>query len=227
MKLGFVTSFASTGISHGLEAAGAKALTRGVGGAAFNAGMGAAFSAAQGGDPWLGAAGSLIGYLANQAQQQKRQQYAIIANDEHAVYSAGHNAVLIGNDKEGYTFISKEGRNGNDPRGGSSNNSSSGGAAERPVNLRYPSFKAFLADPQFKNYNRFVKIPMNNSSSVQSVMDQEARGYYNVLTDNCGQAVNRALQYGGATVQPHTVIPNAAFNEIIRSNKFIFKYERY
>lgn len=67
MKLSFVTSFASTGISHGLEAAGAKALTSGVGGAVFNAGMGAAFSRMQGGDPWLGAAGSLIGYLANQA----------------------------------------------------------------------------------------------------------------------------------------------------------------
>lgn len=64
--MGFITSFASTGISHGLESAGVASLTKGVGGAAFNAGMGAAFSAMQGGDPWIGAAGSLIGYLANQ-----------------------------------------------------------------------------------------------------------------------------------------------------------------
>lgn len=70
--MGFVTSFASTGISHGIESAGVASLTRGVGGAAFNAGMGAAFSAGQGGDPWIGAAGSLIGYLANQVRQQRR-----------------------------------------------------------------------------------------------------------------------------------------------------------
>ncbi len=87
--MGFITSFASTGISHGLESAGAEALTSGWGSAVLNGGMCAAFSYMQGGDPLMGAAGSLISYLANQNYaKMKAAQERIRRQQEVALHNA-------------------------------------------------------------------------------------------------------------------------------------------
>ncbi len=151
--------------------------------------------------------------------------YAIVANVENGAMGKGHNAILIGSDETGWVFFSKEGRAENPNGSTSGNNPSSGGPALAPIRETYVTFDDFLKNSDHINYNRFIEVNISNVNKVKDVMWREANSYYNILFNNCGTAVNRALEAGG--VAPGWFItPNSQFSAIPYKNQIIWQYER-
>ena len=162
--------------------------------------------------------------------------YVAVVNAPRGAQGFGHNALLIGNDKDGWLFISKEGRD-EDERSNSGNNPVSGGPALPARTEEFKTINDFLLDDRFNEYSEGVvlKIKGNQSESAKVKMSNEALSKYSILFNNCGHAVDKTLRsLGIKTIDPkkyqygnynagyaifEATIPNQMFESFKQANK--------
>jgi len=121
--------------------------------------------------------------------------YAAVVNAPEGAMGFGHNALMVGNDKTGWTFVSKEGRR-EDGSSNSDNNASSGGPALDPKVASFSTMGDFFASKGFGEYTNaavFSIDPSQAGSAVQT-MTTEAGSKYSLLNNNCGHACGNTLQ---------------------------------
>lgn len=133
--------------------------------------------------------------------------YAAVVNAPDGAMSFGHNALMVGNDKTGWTFISKEGRQ-EDANSNSDNNASSGGPALPVKELFFKTMSEFLVSPQTKEYKRGMVLPIGADQEVEAIetMRAEANSKYSLLLNNCGNAVNNTLESLGIDTIDYGII---------------------
>jgi hypothetical protein len=167
-------------------------------------------------------------------EKYKNGSYVAVLNDPYEVHGLGHNALMIGNDDEGWDFISKGGR---DDHGNSTsdNNSVSGGPSKVPNTKHFNNLNEFLTDPNFKEYSRGLILKIKDPAKGINTMLQEAKNNYNAFTANCAQAVNATLQSLNIPVHPITptlqfpdangwvvaslLAPNIMYLDIVKANE--------
>jgi RHS repeat-associated protein len=156
--------------------------------------------------------------------------YVAVLNDPTAVSGLGHNALMIGNDINGWLFISKGGRD-DDGESATDNNSVSGGPAVAVTPQKFHKLNDFLLDKNFKGYSHGVVLKINNPKVGVETMFREATSNYNAFIANCGQAVNTTLAALNIPTHPYiyynfrgegwnlaaTVIPNVMYIDILNS----------
>ena len=167
-------------------------------------------------------------------EKYSKGDYVVILNAPDGAMGFGHNAIMIGNDKTGWLFISKEGRqNGSD----ADNNAISGGPAIEPKTDQFKTIASFLENKKFDEYKEGIVFRINNGAGKKGIkkMEREALSKYSFLFNNCGQAVERTLHYLGIkTEDPYmysygnfnagltftqTTVPNSMYQKIKILNK--------
>lgn len=123
--------------------------------------------------------------------------YVAVANAQEGAAGFGHNALMVGNDKTGWTFISKEGREGGNSEG-SDNNVLSGGPAKEPIIEKFGTLNELLGSTgkEIKGYNRAAVFSIDPSQAgpLIETMTGEANSKYSVLTNNCVMPVRPQSQ---------------------------------
>ena len=138
-------------------------------------------------------------------ENYKAGDYIVILNDPEAVDRLGHNAILLGNDNTGWTYMSKDGREGDSE---SSNNEASGGPSKSTSDVKFSSIDAFLSNPEYKNYTEglILKIPGKNGKEMAfNEMSKQIKSRYNATFSNCGHAVNNTLVALGFKIMPSSI----------------------
>lgn len=163
--------------------------------------------------------------------------YVAVVNAPNGAKKFGHNALMVGNDKTGWIFISKEGRE-DDETSNSDNNPSSGGPALAPRIAKFKTMEEFLNTKGFNEYKRAAvfKIDPTKAGPLIQQMITEASSKYSLLTNNCGHAVGNSnssvgLQIGwtksgeirdrwGQVSEQWILspLPNVQYDWIIRNN---------
>lgn len=154
--------------------------------------------------------------------------YIVVINASNGANGFGHNALIFGSDKFGWTLISKEGRvegEGNS----SSNNPASGGPALDRKEIYYNSFDAFLSDHSVKEYNNYTIFSMSADKLGTGIntMRNEAGSRYNLMLNNCSDAVSHTLDAIGlkGNTDVRVDIPNISYFGIIQSNYNLIIYQ--
>ncbi len=124
--------------------------------------------------------------------------FIAVVNASKGAMGFGHNALMIGNDKSGWTFVSKEGRR-EDASSNSNNNASSGGPALDPKVALFSTMADFLTNPKFSEYNHAAvfSLPHSDVSQTKTRMVIEAASKYSLLNNNCGHACGATLESVG------------------------------
>ena len=124
----------------------------------------------------------------------------IVLNNPNGASGYGHMGVLIGNDKTGWTFISKEGRD----KTPWYSNMLTGGPAAKPVISAFKTKAAFdkarsEKGSEYKGYTQEVKFKTSEKQdkSAASATEKAAKSWYNVLFNNCADAVSKGLEAAG------------------------------
>ena len=160
----------------------------------------------------------------------------------------GHNAFLVGNDNNGWTLISKEGRKEGSFKADPSDNALSGGPALPMKFAKISTIASFLQDDHFKEYTRVAifSVTQEQASMALNVMEREAGSQYSLLSNNCAHAVNTTLSAIGLSSAAVSVmrsdqgdgvmmktpylspIPNTMYTNTIVNNlkNFIVQYAR-
>lgn len=124
--------------------------------------------------------------------------FLAVVNAPKGAMGFGHNALMVGNDKSGWTFISKEGRR-EDGSSNSNNNPSFGGPALDPKIAKFSTMADFFASKNFSEYTKaavFSIDPSQVAGAVQT-MTNEASSKYSLLNNNCGHACGNTIQTVG------------------------------
>lgn len=122
----------------------------------------------------------------------------ILLNDaQGATLGAGHSALLIGDDENGWVFISKEGRRKDLPLWKS--NDVMGGPALPPAEREYDSFEDFLNDKKFSHYERGLRFKTTREQDLAAIemAKKDARSWYNFRYSNCGHTCGKTLEDAG------------------------------
>jgi hypothetical protein len=123
----------------------------------------------------------------------------IVLNNPNGASGYGHMAVLIGNDKTGWTFISKEGRD----KTPWYSNELTGGPALKPLIGVYTSLDAFkkaqTTDENLRNYTQNVRFATTakQDKSALTATTEAAKSWYNLGFNNCADAVSDGLSAAG------------------------------
>lgn len=167
----------------------------------------------------------------------------IVLNNPNGASGYGHMAVLVGSDKTGWTFVSKEGRN-KEPW---YSNEVTGGSALAPKIKVFTSLDAFQQaqkdDKDLGNYTQNVRLTSTEAQdkTVLSTSTESAKSWYNVGFSNCADAVSDGLKSVGFDPGYKTVgvsiddnpwssgnpikqlapQPTLRFNEIVKNNEAI------
>jgi hypothetical protein len=141
--------------------------------------------------------------------------YIAVVNAPDGADGAGHNALMVGSDKIGWTFISKGGRQEGSSSQEPSNNSSTGGPALPPDVAHFKTMTEFLGDPNFKEYTRAAIFALDPGKVTAALnkMTREASSHYSILSNNCGHAVcntftSVGLKDASITI-PNTFMPGS------------------
>jgi len=165
----------------------------------------------------------------------------IVLNNPNGASGYGHMAVLIGNDKTGWTFVSKEGRD----KTAWYSNELTGGPALKPLIGVYTNLDAFKkaqeTDANLGAYTQNVRLtatPTQDKSALTATKEA-ATSWYNVGFSNCADAVSDGLKAAGFDPGYKTVgysvddnpfssgdplkslspQPTQRFNEIVNNNQ--------
>jgi hypothetical protein len=155
----------------------------------------------------------------------------IVLNAPTAVYGLGHSAVLIGNDKTGWTYISKDGSK-LFPNNGPSRYTNS-----KDKDEKIDSEDKFNKSKYASKYGYTQRIRFNTTEDQDkkavSAADASAKSWYSVLFNNCADAVSEALKAAGlnpgytwyGTDNPYadptddnSPVPNDRFKKIAENN---------
>ncbi|MEY2564968.1 MAG: hypothetical protein QOH88_3161 [Verrucomicrobiota bacterium] len=103
----------------------------------------------------------------------------ILLNDSGAAFQNGHNAVLVGNDKDGWTYYSKDGRSGS-------------------TTAPFRSLADFQKSDQSQRYDRGLNIP-TTADKDKAMKDYGDRNYnrpYDTEKNNCADLTNEVGRAG-------------------------------
>jgi len=165
----------------------------------------------------------------------------IVLNNPNGASGYGHMAVLIGNDKTGWTFVSKEGRD----KTPWYSNEFTGGPAAKPLIGVYTNLDAFKkaqeTDANLGNYTQNVRLTATTTQDQKALTTttEAASSWYNVGFSNCADAVSDGLKAAGFDPGYKTVgvsiddnpwssgdpikslspQPTQRFNEIVNNNQ--------
>ncbi len=123
----------------------------------------------------------------------------VVLNDPNRGSGFGHMAVLVGNDKTGWTFISKEGR----AKGVWYSNDLTGGPASQPIISTFPTLEAFSqfqkVDEKMGGYTQNVrfKTDANQDNNAKKETAASATNWYSALFSNCADATSDGLIEAG------------------------------
>jgi RHS repeat-associated protein len=124
----------------------------------------------------------------------KGGQDIIVLCNPNGASEYGHMAILVGNDKDGWVFISKEGRQ----KDHWYSNEVTGGPSLKMI-VPFKSLDAFKqaqkTDPNLGGYTKSVHFTTNASQDQAAIdaAEKAAGSWYNVLYSNCADAVSDAL----------------------------------
>ncbi|HYF31810.1 MAG TPA: hypothetical protein VD993_11885 [Chitinophagaceae bacterium] len=121
---------------------------------------------------------------------------------------------MVGNDKTGWRFISKEGRQ-EGAKSDSENNPSSGGPALPAKTGKFGTLAEFFGHSDFKEYQNAILIPIDPKQEATAIatMNNEAKSEYNIFVNNCGHAVNNTLTLLGiSTFSPKSWSSGSIYN---------------
>ena len=159
----------------------------------------------------------------------------VVLNNPKGARGYGHSAVLIGNDKTGWRFVSKEGRN-KEPW---YSNELTGGPAFTPKTGNYATLKDFRTaqteDSDLGGYTQDVRFATNSKQDRKALnaTEESAKSWYSALFNNCVDAVSDGLKAAGldpgfsvlGANNPYadpsvslSPVPNIRFNEIKKNN---------
>ncbi|RRJ87119.1 RHS repeat domain-containing protein, partial [Flavobacterium macacae] len=161
----------------------------------------------------------------------------IVLNNPKGAGGYGHMAMLVGSDKTGWTFISKEGRN----KEAAYSNELTGGPALKPLIKEFKTVDAFRdaqkEDSNLGGYTQDVrfKTTEKQDEAAKAATEESAGSWYSAACSNCGDAVSDGLEAAGLdpgynetstaaqifgipskTLDPR---PNERFKEIEDNNK--------
>jgi uncharacterized protein RhaS with RHS repeats len=125
----------------------------------------------------------------------------VVLNDEDgAVFGAGHNAVVVGNDDDGWTYYSYDGDG-------------------EYTTESFDSYSEFGKSDVAKRYNRSVRFTTTKKQDVSAKKQGTAEtkkkrdgSIKQILTDNCAHLVRNVA--GKAKIKlPNRTIPNKQYND--------------
>jgi YD repeat-containing protein len=127
--------------------------------------------------------------------------FAAVINAPGGAAGFGHNALMVGNDKTGWTFISKEGRDDGDGSVDvqSGNNSSSGGPALKAKIQKFATMEDFFNTKGYGEYKSAAvfSIDASKAGPLITMMIKEAHSKYSLLANNCAHAVSTSIAGAG------------------------------
>jgi hypothetical protein len=154
----------------------------------------------------------------------------IILINPKSAYGLGHMAMLIGDDKNGWTFVSKNGRadtNGDDNQDGTI---LTGGKSTSTIKS-FGTLDDALSDGTVQSYKQGYRIKTTEKQDAKmlEIAKKDVKTKYNVITNNCADNCSKALKSAGkdaggstsirsgAKMSPST-IPNERYDEIVENN---------
>ncbi|WP_316634373.1 DUF6443 domain-containing protein [uncultured Flavobacterium sp.] len=162
----------------------------------------------------------------------------IVLNNPKGAGGYGHMAMLVGDDKKGWTFISKEGRN-KEPL---YSNEVTGGPALTPLIKQFKTLDDFRAaqseDKNLGGYTQDVRLETTEKQdqAAKEATTESAESWYNVIFANCADAVSDGLkaadlnpgytetksngyvQSGGSPTETLNPKPSVRFEEVKNKN---------
>lgn len=128
----------------------------------------------------------------------------IVLNNPKGGSTYGHMAVLIGNDKNGWTFISKEGRDKPSWYSKTYVAEFIGGPALQPLIGKFDTKAAFDEERRkkgsgYKVYTQEVRLETSEEQdkAAISATEESAKSWYNFMFSNCADAVSDGLIAAG------------------------------
>jgi LysM repeat protein len=124
--------------------------------------------------------------------------FVAVVNAPNGAAGFGHNALMVGNDKTGWTFISKEGRQEGESAT-SGNNPFSGGPALPPKEGKFGTVQDLLDSKYFKEYKNVSAYTIQSTQAAPLItkMHNEAISKYALLSNNCGHACGNSISTVG------------------------------
>jgi RHS repeat-associated protein len=134
------------------------------------------------------------------AQNSKLMEgdFVAVVNAPKGAGGFGHNALMVGNDKTGWIFISKEGRREGESAG-SGNNPVTGGPALNAKERKFGTIQDMFESSDFKEYKRTAVYSVQSSQTIPLItkMRSEAVSKYVLLSNNCGHACGNTISTVG------------------------------
>ena len=125
----------------------------------------------------------------------RKPEDIIVLNSPKGASGYGHMAILIGNDKTGWKFVSKEGR---DKKPWFSNRITGGPAIEKKRDFHSLSeFKKVQgSDKDLGSYTQSVRFKTDEKqdNAALDASDKSAQSWYQVTNNNCADAVSDRLK---------------------------------
>ena len=130
----------------------------------------------------------------------------ILLNNEDGAYGFGHNAVVVGNDDDGWIYYSYngDGKYSKDP---------------------YETYSDFSKSGNAKGYNRSVrfKTSKEQDASAKKQGDKEVKvkrdgSVKQILTNNCGDLVEKVAKKADIDI-PNKIIPNLQYDRAKKEKK--------
>ena len=139
----------------------------------------------------------------------------IILINRQGAKGNGHMALLIGDDDNGWTFISKNGRDDSDRDGNQDGTMLTGGKSKQTIiEGEFDTLEEALSDKSSRNYEegyRLKTTPDQDEEAVEVAKDSAFEDYH-VLSDNCADTCSEALEsagYNGGTSPSVFIAPTS------------------
>jgi hypothetical protein len=187
-----------------------------IGFGALSGGVGAELT---GGNFWQGAVtGGIVAGLNGVLHGgfAKRDSEVDVLLDTEGASGHGHTAMLAGNDKKGWRFVSKEGRAADNSSDGQDGNILTGGKSAVLDRSYATKAEALSNHPLYDRVMSF-KTTYGNAMRAINATYKSALSSYHVLLANCGHAVADGLSaigyYSGSAFEP-----KVRYHQILRYN---------
>ncbi|MCB0644362.1 MAG: hypothetical protein KDC44_22110, partial [Phaeodactylibacter sp.] len=163
---------------------------------------------------------------------EKPEDIIVIINKD-AVYGAGHVGLLIGDDKSGWTYISKDGRADTDNDGNQNGTILSGGESRQTVLINeFNTLDDALNDERlsaaYDEGYRLETTPEQDEKAIE-VATEDAKSKYSLFLSSCADTCTKALEsvgFDGGGYQSdkkwvgvtYSDLPIKRYNQIVKNN---------
>lgn len=209
--------------AHAIAGTGMKGIGAGTGDLgmiAFGTVSGGAGAELAGGNFWQGAVAGLVvsglNHAMHKMSQEKVDSEVNVLLDTEGASGHGHAAMLAGNDKKGWRFVSKEGRAADNSSDGQDGTMFTGGKSAI-LDLPYSTKAEALSNHPL--YDRVLTYKTTYSTAMKAINAtfRSAISSYHVLLANCGHAVADGLSaigyYSGSALET-----KVRYEQILRFN---------